>query len=247
MCPTFWVSKADTQRNHPGDTRACSMPTPTGIEALVCEEIARRQALGIAKYGQTVADNPIALRAWLQHAFEESLDLSIYLRRSIAEIDNQYQKAMKLKVKTTHPDAKLPYYSTPGAACFDLFALTVNGAFTIGSNLHEGYPVTCGTGLAFEIPAGHVMLIFSRSGHGFNFDTRLANCVGVIDSDYRGEVKVKLTCDSDQPDDKPPFFVKPGDKVAQAMIVPVPSVAFELVDELTSTERGTGGFGSTES
>lgn len=62
-------------------------PTPTGIEALVCEDIAKRQALGIHKYGRTVADNPLALRAWLQHAYEEMLDGAIYLRRAIAEID----------------------------------------------------------------------------------------------------------------------------------------------------------------
>ena len=60
---------------------------PTGIELQVCEEIARRQQLGIAKYGKTVADNPLSLRQWLQHALEESLDQAIYLRRAIAEID----------------------------------------------------------------------------------------------------------------------------------------------------------------
>ena len=61
---------------------------PTGIEAEVCAEIARRQALGIAKYGGTVANNPLSLREWLQHAYEESLDQAVYLRRAIAEIDN---------------------------------------------------------------------------------------------------------------------------------------------------------------
>lgn len=60
---------------------------PTGIEAAVCADIARRQAFGIAKYGQTVADNPLELRAWLQHAYEECLDQAMYLRRAIAEID----------------------------------------------------------------------------------------------------------------------------------------------------------------
>ena len=61
--------------------------TPTGIEAAVCADIAARQQLGIAKYGQTVAENPLPLRAWLQHAYEESLDRTIYLKRAIAEID----------------------------------------------------------------------------------------------------------------------------------------------------------------
>ncbi|MFW9595407.1 MAG: hypothetical protein ACMV1D_07895 [Macromonas sp.] len=60
---------------------------PTGIEAMVCEEIARRQQMGIAKYGTTVADNPLTLREWLQHAYEEALDMAVYLRRAMAEID----------------------------------------------------------------------------------------------------------------------------------------------------------------
>lgn len=62
-------------------------PVATGIEAEVCREIARRQALGVAKYGQTVAENPLELRAWLWHALEECLDQAVYLRRAIAEID----------------------------------------------------------------------------------------------------------------------------------------------------------------
>lgn len=60
---------------------------PTGIEALVCGDIASRQALGIAKYGQTVADNPLSLREWLEHAYQECLDQAVYLRRAMAEID----------------------------------------------------------------------------------------------------------------------------------------------------------------
>jgi len=67
---------------------------PTGIEALVCEEIARRQQLGISKYGTTVADNNLSLREWLQHALEESLDQAIYLRRAIAEIDKGERDAL---------------------------------------------------------------------------------------------------------------------------------------------------------
>jgi len=67
-----------------------SAPTiPSGIEALVCADIAARQALGMKKYGQTVADNPLPLRAWLQHGYEEALDLAVYLRRAQAEIDAQ--------------------------------------------------------------------------------------------------------------------------------------------------------------
>lgn len=61
--------------------------SPTGIEAMVCADIAKRQALGIAKYGTTVSENPLDLRAWLQHAYEEALDMAIYLKRAMAEID----------------------------------------------------------------------------------------------------------------------------------------------------------------
>ena len=62
-------------------------PAPTGIEKAVCEDIARRQALGVAKYGTTVADNPLSLKQWLQHAYEETLDKAVYLKRAIAELE----------------------------------------------------------------------------------------------------------------------------------------------------------------
>jgi len=151
---------------------------------------------------------------------------------------------MKLRILKLHPNAQVPVYATEGAACFDLHAATVDGAQYIGSSCEHGNPIECGTGLAFEIPEGHVMLIFSRSGHGFNFDTRLANCVGVIDSDYRGEVKVKLTRD---PRDEfvPTLRFQHGDRIAQALILPVPRVEFEVAEQLTITQRGAGGFGST--
>ena len=87
------------------------------------------------------------------------------------------------------------------------------------------------------------MLVYSRSGHGFKYGVRLANCVGVIDSDYRGEVGVKLTADQTSEG----FFVRNGDRIAQAMIVPVDRVEFEEVEKLSDTDRGTGGFGSTGS
>ena len=139
---------------------------------------------------------------------------------------------MLINVKKLHPDAALPTYGTTGAACFDLSVVTIEGW-----GLSKA---TYGTGLSFEIPKDHVMLIFSRSGHGFKDDIRLSNCVGVIDSDYRGEVKVKLRGDC---------FASPnfnqGDRIAQAMILPIQQVSFALVDELSDTDRGTGGFGST--
>lgn len=73
----------------PSPSLAPAPHEPTGIEAIVCADIARRQAVGIAKYGVTVAENPLSLREWLQHAYEETLDKAVYLRRAIAEIDAQ--------------------------------------------------------------------------------------------------------------------------------------------------------------
>ena len=148
---------------------------------------------------------------------------------------------MDIKIKKLDPEAVTPKYATPGSACFDLCATTKEFDIFLPGN--DAY-VFC-TGLAFEIPKDHVMLIFSRSGHGFKDDVRLANCVGVIDSDYRGEVKVKLT--RDEAHHNHPVAFKHGDRVAQAMILPVQQVNFDVVDELSETVRGAGGFGSTGS
>lgn len=144
---------------------------------------------------------------------------------------------MQVKIKKLHPEAIIPTYATPGAACFDLHALSLSATYHVG----QYAPDVIATGLAFEVPKDHVMLVFSRSGHGFNYNVRLANCVGVIDSDYRGEVKVKLTVDV--PDCS--LHIKHGDRIAQAMILPIQQAVFEVVDELSSTERGAGGFGSS--
>jgi dUTP pyrophosphatase len=146
---------------------------------------------------------------------------------------------MKLKIKKLRPGAVIPKYATEGAACFDLCAV-INEIKPVP--VFAGQPVTFATGLSFEIPEGWVMLIFSRSGHGFNSGVRLANCTGVIDSDYRGEVGVKLTKDQDAVG---AFEVRNGDRIAQAMLVQVPLVELVEVEELSNTERGTGGFGST--
>lgn len=131
-----------------------------------------------------------------------------------------------------------PKYATLGAACFDLFVPADAGEHW----LQPGETAVIATALSFEIPVGHVMLVFSRSGHGFNYDTRLANCVGVIDSDYRGEVMVKLTRDGECGEE---LCIRGGDRIAQAMVIPIPNIAFITVDELSDTARGTGGLGST--
>ena len=147
-----------------------------------------------------------------------------------------------LKIKKLHPDAILPIYATPGAACFDLYALLPDHLNRRTIALNNMAPCIVRTGLAFEIPAGWSMLIFSRSGHGFKGDVRLANCVGVIDADYTGEVMVKLTSDAVHEWD---FLISHGDRIAQAMLVQIPQVQMLEVDALSETERGAGGFGST--
>lgn len=148
---------------------------------------------------------------------------------------------VKLRVKriTPHNKAPLPVRATPGAACFDLHALEGGMLGYHGSFIPSAR--TFRTGLAFEVPAGYALMIYSRSGHGFKNDVRLSNCVGVIDSDYRGEVMVRLRSDSE------PMQVKAGDRIAQAMLIKLPKVEIEVVDELSTTERGAGGFGSTGS
>ena len=142
---------------------------------------------------------------------------------------------MKVMIKKLHPAAIIPTYATEGAACFDLYSID-SGSILPGIT----HAPTLRTGLAIQVPEDYVMLAFSRSGHGFKNGIRLANCVGVIDSDYRGEVMVRL-----QNDDGHQFEIKVGDRIAQAMIIPVSQVSFEVVEELSETKRGDGGFGST--
>lgn len=153
---------------------------------------------------------------------------------------------LQLKIKKLHPDAIIPAYQSAGAACFDLHALIssdAEGEQAANVLATHSTPAVIRTGLAFEVPEGFVLMIYSRSGHGFKHDVRLANCVGVIDSDYRGEVQVKLT--NDGKGAGACLRVAHGDRIAQAMLIPVQQVRLLEVDELSQTERGTGGFGST--
>lgn len=146
-----------------------------------------------------------------------------------------------LKVLRTDERAQLPTYATDGAACFDLHALLPEGLDLV--IIEPGEALTINTGLKFEIPHGYVMQVFSRSGHGFKHGVRLANCTGIIDSDYRGEVMVRLCNDCTWSADF--FEVRHGDKIAQAMLVLLPKFDIIEVNELSDTERGAGGFGST--
>ena len=149
---------------------------------------------------------------------------------------------MKLKIQLQHPNAKSPTYGTEGAACFDLYAATVNGAASIGDVVYPGHPVICDTGVAMEVPEGYMLQVRSRSGLAFRHGIEAFH--GTIDSDYRGTVQVLLTC-AYLDDDEPPVKINPGDRIAQACLVPVPRVVFEVVEQLSLTERGAGGFGSS--
>ena len=143
---------------------------------------------------------------------------------------------VELKVKKLHPEAIIPAYATDGSAAMDLHALF--DASKPERKVWGNGSLVVRTGLSFEIPEGYAMLILSRSGMGFRENTRLANCVGLIDSDYRGELFMVFVCASS-------FSWKKGDRIAQGIVVPVAHCRFDLVAELPATARGIGGFGST--
>lgn len=175
---------------------------------------------------------------------------------------------MNLKIKKTHPDAVIPKYAKRGDAGMDLVATTV----VIDPDLST---FTYGTGLAIEIPEGYVGLVFPRSSN-CKKDLYLTNHVGVIDSGYRGEIKMSYkpdfdhwilshirpdfkesitdkgigiyydTCEDEFRDRGIEFQVyKIGDRIGQIIIMPYPQIEFEEVENLSETERGSGGYGST--
>ena len=140
-----------------------------------------------------------------------------------------------VRVKKLHPNAVLPTYGSAEAAGADLYAC-LEEAVTIAPG--EVYWVP--TGIALEVPKGCAGLVYARSSLGAKRGLAPANKVGVVDSDYRGEVKVVLLNHSNQPQ-----TLQPGERVAQFVITPVLQPAYEEVDELTDTSRGEGSFGST--
>lgn len=144
-----------------------------------------------------------------------------------------------MNIYLSRPGARIPTYATSGSACFDIYAVLDEPV-----PVCNGEPVIIPTGLKFDIPVGYALIIYSRSGHGFNSDVRLSNCTGVIDSDYIGELMVKLTQDVDHCEGV--FWVNHGDRIAQGMLIPVEQVTFKQVNEppRQKTDR-QGGFGST--
>jgi dUTP pyrophosphatase len=142
---------------------------------------------------------------------------------------------MKISFKLME-GAVLPTYATRGSAAFDIYS-------NQDAVIQYGQPAIIQTGLIPEIEEDHALLLFSRSGHGFNYNTRLANAVGVIDSDYRGQILVKLTMDF--PSWQVTYNVAKGDRIAQGIVIPVPRVYISEVFTVSETARGEGGFGST--
>ena len=138
-----------------------------------------------------------------------------------------------MKVKRLYEEALLPTKATEGSAAFDLYAYTE-------APLEPCETFKYKTGIALEIPEGRVGLIFPRSGLSTKFGIRLSNCVGVIDSDYRGEIIVALHNAGDES-----YMINRGDRIAQLMIVDIPKIEIEEVAELSDTKRGIGGFGSS--
>lgn len=136
---------------------------------------------------------------------------------------------MKVNIKKLHPDAVIPKYAQLGDAGLDLTAVDV---------VADGNTLTYKTGLAIEIPSWHVGLLFPRSSV-YKTGQTLTNCVGVIDSGYRGEIMLKYTLS--------PYAKEYdiGDRVGQLVIMPHPRIDFVEVDELIPSDRGEGGYGST--
>lgn len=142
---------------------------------------------------------------------------------------------MVMKWKRLHKEAQAPERQTPGSAGYDLCACIQEPVV-----LEPGDSFAFPTGLAAEIPAGCVGLMFTRSSMGVKHGITLPNSVGVIDSDYRGELVVPL-----QNYGKEPYAVQPGERVAQLVVLPVCLLPVVEAEELSATGRGVGGFGST--
>ena len=142
---------------------------------------------------------------------------------------------MNIRIKKLRDDACIPTSGSEYAAGYDLYAC-LDSPVCIRPHTTE----KIGTGLSLAIPDGYFGAVFARSGLASKKGMRPANCVGVCDSDYRGEYIVALHNDSENE-----YTVNPGERIAQLVILPYLKVEFELVEELDSTARGAGGFGST--
>ena len=141
----------------------------------------------------------------------------------------------KMNIKKLNENAIIPTYGSAAAAGADLYACV-----DVDITIDAGATVLVHTGVAMAIPAGYVGLVFARSGLASKRGLAPANKVGVIDSDYRGEIMVALHNHSGSAQ-----TVSHGERIAQIVFMPYAAASFDVVDELDATERGTGGFGST--
>ena len=144
---------------------------------------------------------------------------------------------INIPIKKIHADAIIPRRGSKSAAGFDIYAVLKDAVV-----IHPKETVKIPTGITMAIPEGYFGAIYARSGLAAKEGLRPANCVGVVDSDYRGEVMVALHNDSDFS-----RVVNGGDRIAQLIIREYPEVQFTETEELPETERGLGGFGSTGS
>lgn len=142
---------------------------------------------------------------------------------------------MKVNIKKLKDTAIIPKRGSEQAAGYDLYACTADPIVIISHNT-----VKVGTGIAMEIPEGYFGAIFARSGLATKQGLRPANCVGVVDTDYRGEIIVALHNDTDKAQ-----TINPSERVAQLVVIPFLPIEFNEVAELSDTERGENGFGST--
>ena len=140
-----------------------------------------------------------------------------------------------IEIKKVNKKARVPEYATPGSAGMDLYAC-VDGEIELAAQEFAVIP----TGVAVSLPEGFAALVYARSGLATKHGIALSNGVGVIDSDYRGEIKVGLVNLS-----KKAYTIMQGDRIAQMVITPVARAEIVLTDELDDTARGSGGFGST--
>ncbi len=143
---------------------------------------------------------------------------------------------MKIKIKKLRNDAIIPTKGSASSAGYDLYACLEEDDISIEPHKTK----MIGTGLSVEIPDGYFGAIFARSGLASKMGLRPANCVGVADSDYRGEYMIALHNDTDEE-----RRVSNHERVAQLVILPYLDVDFEEAEELSNTQRGDGGFGST--
>jgi len=154
------------------------------------------------------------------------------LKNSVNIVENKMENKLKIKIKKLHPDAIVPQYAHPGDAGMDLFSVEEDFV------LKSGERVGIKTGISVELSEGYVALVWDKSGVALKSGVK--TMAGVMDSGYRGEYMVVLINLSGQN-----YEIKKGQKIAQILIQKVESPEIEIVDELSDTSRGVGGFGST--